>query len=184
MADKKNLPPVMFEDCRILFRNFSGKEGRYNPKGKRTFSLLLDEAQATAMLEDGWNVKFLRPREEGDPPQAHIEVEARYSERFRPPRIILITSRGRSSLPEDMIDLLDYADIEQVDMMVNPSFWDVNGKSGVKAYLQSIYVTIREDPLERKYSDIPEIGGSIVVDAEIIEEGDSPLAITSGETPF
>jgi hypothetical protein len=30
----------------------------------------------------------------------------------------------------------------------------VNNKSGIKAYLQSIYVTIEEDALEKKYSEL------------------------------
>jgi hypothetical protein len=50
--------------------------------------------------------------------------------------------------------MLDWVDIINVDLIVRPYAWTVNQKSGVKAYLQSLYVTIEEDPLEIKYSDL------------------------------
>lgn len=145
---------VIMEGVRIIFRNFSGKEGQYNREGDRNFAVLLDEKIATAMTEDGWNIKWLRPRdeEEEQAPQAYLPVSVNF--KGRPPRIVLVTSRGRSNLDEDSIEMLDWVDIINVDLIIRPYEWTVNGKSGVKAYLQSIYVTIEEDPLEIKYSEL------------------------------
>jgi hypothetical protein len=72
----------------------------------------------------------------------------------RPPRIVLITSRGRTNIDEHGVEMLDWVDIINVDLIVRPYEWTVNGKSGIKAYLQSIYITIEEDPLELKYSEL------------------------------
>ena len=146
---------VLMEGVRIIFRNFAGKEGQYNREGDRNFAVLIDEKVATAMAEDGWNVKMLKPREddgeEGEP-QAYLPISVNF--KGRPPRIVLITSRGRTNLFEDDIEMLDWADIINVDLIVRPYAWEVNGKSGIKAYLQSIYVTIEEDALEMKYNEL------------------------------
>lgn len=147
---------VLMEGVRIIFRNFEGKEGRYNKAGSRNFGVLVDPQVAEAMIADDWNIKYLQPREDEEEetePQAWLPVEAAY-DRGRPPRVVLITSRGRTNLTENEVEMLDWADIVNVDLIVRPYAWDVNGKSGVKAYLQSMYVTIEEDALERKYAEL------------------------------
>jgi hypothetical protein len=145
---------VLMEGVRIIFRNFSGKEGQYNREGDRNFAVLLDDTIANTMAEDNWNIKWLRPRDEDEEenPQAYLPVSVNF--KGRPPRIVLITSRGRTNLDEDSVEMLDWADIINVDLIVRPYEWQVNEKSGIKAYLQSIYVTIEEDPLEIKYSEL------------------------------
>ena len=148
----RNDNTIVFEDARIVFRNFAGKEGMYNREGDRNFCLLLSEEEAEMMARDGWNIKALRAREEGDPDQPYIQVSVSF--KGRPPRIVMITSRGRTNLGEDECELLDWADIKMADLIIRPYEWTVNGKSGIKAYLQSIFVTIHEDALELKYADI------------------------------
>lgn len=147
---------VLMEGARIIFRNFEGKEGKYNKAGTRNFGVLVDPQLAEQMTADGWNIKWLKPREdeeEESEEQAWLPVEAAY-DKGRPPRIVMITSRGRTNLNEEDVMTLDWADILNVDLIVRPYTWDVNGKSGVKAYLQSMYVTIEEDALEQKYAEM------------------------------
>jgi hypothetical protein len=147
---------VLMEGVRIVFRNFAGKEGQYNREGDRNFAVLLNDDTANAMAEDGWNIKWLQPREdadEDDTPQAYLQVSVNYS-KGRPPTIALITGRGRTNLDEDSVEMLDWADITNVDLIVRPYAWEVQGKSGVKAYLKSMFVTIEEDELERKYAEM------------------------------
>jgi hypothetical protein len=146
---------VIMEGVRIIFRNFSGKEGQFNREGDRNFAVLIDDQLALAMAEDDWNVKWLNPREgdeEDQTPQAYLPVSVNF--KGRPPRIVLITSRGRTNLDEDSVEMLDWADIINVDLIVRPYVWTVREKTGVKAYLQSIYVTIEEDVLEQKYNEL------------------------------
>lgn len=140
----------MVEDAQIIFRNFIGKEGQYNREGDRNFAVILDGDIATQMLKDGWNVRYLEPREEGDEKTPYIQVSVKFE--IRPPRIVMLTSAGRTNLTEEMVDILDWADIRTADLIARGYEWNVNGKSGVKAYLQSLYVTIEEDELERKYA--------------------------------
>lgn len=151
-----NSESVLMEGVQIIFRNFRGEEGKYNQKGSRNFGVLLSDDIAHAMAADEWNVKWLNrgDDEEDAMPQAWLPVEVSY--RYRPPRVVLITSRGRTNLDEASVEMLDWANILNVDLIVNPSRWSVNEKTGIKAYLQSMYVTIEEDALEQKYSQLDE----------------------------
>lgn len=140
----------MIEDARIIFRNFSGKEGQYNREGDRNFAVVLPDDIAEQMLADGWNVRALVSREEGDPDTPYVQVSVNFKN--RPPRVVMITSTARTNLGEDSIEVLDWAEFAVVDLICRGYEWDVNGKQGTKAYLQSLFVTIEEDALERKYA--------------------------------
>ena len=147
---------VVMEGVRIIFRNFAGKEGQFNREGDRNFAVLLDDTMANTMAEDGWNVKWLKPREddEEESPQAYLQVSVNF--KGRPPLVMLVTTRGRTKLDESAVEELDWVDIKNVDLIVRPYEWAVNGKTGIKAYLQSIYVTIEEDILQIKYAEMDE----------------------------
>lgn len=148
MADEAKT--FMIEDARIIFRNFSGKEGQYNREGDRNFAVILPPETAEVMLKDGWNVRVLEAREEGDEPTPYIGVTVNFDN--RPPRVVLLTSTTRTQLNEASVEILDWADIRTADLIARGYDWNVNGKQGTKAYLQSLFVTIEEDALERKYS--------------------------------
>jgi len=140
----------MIEGGRLIFRNFAGREQQYNPEGNRNFSVILDDELAQQLLDDGWNVKYLDPLEEGDPPVPHIQITVGY--KIRPPRVVMMTSRARTNLGEHEVEVLDWADIANADLIARGYDWYVNGKGGTKAYLQSLFVTIEEDALEQKYA--------------------------------
>lgn len=146
----RNDQNVTLEDIRIAFRNFAGKEDVYNREGDRNFSILLEPEIADQMLRDGWNVKTLKERDDGDPPQPYIQVAVSY--KSRPPKIVMVTTRGMTHLTEDEVELLDWADIETADCVLNPYDWAVGGKSGRKAYLHALYVKIEENYLDMKWT--------------------------------
>lgn len=147
MAEAKTLT---LEDAKLIFRNFSGKEGQYNNEGDRSFCVILDPGTAKVMLDDGWNIRELPAREEGDEPVPYVNVKVNF--KGRPPKIVMLTSTQRTILNESSVEVLDWADIRMADLIIRGFDWSVNGKSGTKAYLQSLYVTIEEDDLDRKYA--------------------------------
>lgn len=149
----KQTQNLVVENAKIIFRNFSGKEGRFNPAGRRNFCVLLETPLAELLTTDGWNIKWLEPRDPDDERQAYLQVSVTYNK--YPPKILLITSRGKTLVTEDTVSMLDWAEIESLDLIISPYSWDVNGKEGIKAYLKSMYVTIVEDEFEHKYNSIP-----------------------------
>ena len=161
MAIKVPQNNLVIEDAKITYRNFAGNEGPFNVKGVRSFALILSTMEeAEALAELGWNVKYSKLREDGSEPNfpAYMPVSIKYHPRLTPPRVKLITKQGTriTSLDEEAVDVIDFADIAKVDMILRPFKWEYNKKEGVKNMLVSIYVTIREDELELKYADIPD----------------------------
>lgn len=152
---------IRIEGARIGFRNFSGEEGRFNPKGRRNFCVFLEEDIAKDMKKEGWNVKWLEPREEGDEPQAYLQVKVVFGK--IPPKIVLVTGRGKTRLDEDTVNILDWAEIQNVDLIIRPYNWEVNGDTGVSAYIKTMYVTLREDEFESKYYDVPDSAASAMM---------------------
>lgn len=152
---------IRIEGARIGFRNFSGEEGRFNPKGRRNFCVFLEEDIAKDMEKEGWNVKWLQPREEGDELQAYLQVKVVFGK--IPPKIVLVTMRGKTRLDEDTVNILDWAEIQNVDLVIRPYNWEVNGNTGVSAYIKTMYVTLREDEFESKYYDVPDSAASAMM---------------------
>lgn len=150
--------PRQFDQRRIMFRNFAGRAGQFNAEGDRNFCLLLTEEEALEMEAEGWNIKNLRAREVGDPDLPYIQVNVKY--KILPPRIVLVTSKGRTPLTEDMVEFVDWVDIEYVDIIIRPYEWSMRGNSGVKAYVKTMFIKVDEDPLERRYAHLPEVGAS------------------------
>lgn len=151
---KDNAPTFKIEGAKLIYRNFTGVQSAFNAKGDRNFCVVLDPEDAEKMLHDGWNVKFRDARDDGDAPLAFVQVRVNYSN--YPPRIVTLSPdmKRRLSITEDMVETLDWADILNADLICRGHEWDIQGKTGIKAYCKSLFLVVDEDELERKYANI------------------------------
>ena len=151
---KKPTGNITIENARLIFKDFSGERNRFN--NDRTFGVVLDPVSAEELTNDGWPVKTLAPREDGDEPLCFLSVKIVFGK--VPPKIVLISGKTKKILEEDTVGILDWVTIENADLIIRPYNYDFAGKTGTKAYLNSLYVTKVVDTLEDKYADIPEEG--------------------------
>lgn len=143
---------LAIDNARIIFKNFTGKDDKFGREGDRSFSIVIeDDALAEQLSNDGWNVKPLTPRDPDEKVNHFIKVKISF--KVRPPKIWLLTNHKRTLLDEDTIATLQYARIENADVVVSPWRWEVNSKTGIAAYLETLYVKIEDDPFADKYAD-------------------------------
>lgn len=143
---------LQIDDARIIHRNFAGRGDKYNREGDRNFSVVIpDQELADRFIADGWNVKIKPPREDGDEPFMFLPVKVKFNDRG--PRVYLISGNRKNELDEESIGCLDDVDIVSVDLDIRPFDWDVNGKTGRTAYLQSIAVVQQLDRFAERYAE-------------------------------
>ena len=130
---------LQIDDARIVYRNFSGTGSKFNREGDRNFAVVIpDQDMADELVNRGWNVKIKPPRDEDDAPFMFLPVKIKFNERG--PKVYLQSGEKTVELDEEGIDCLDDVDILGVDLDIRPYDWEVNGKRGRTAYLQSIHV--------------------------------------------
>lgn len=137
----------------IIWRNFAGNETKYNNEGNRNFVLKLAQDIGQELSDIGWNVAFRANKNDPDDTIPTLKVKVRYGH-YRP-RIYLVKPdmTAKTLLTEDDISMLDSASIEYADFVITPYAWENNGKSGIAAYLKSMYIILEQDELSDKYGD-------------------------------
>lgn len=149
---------LQINNARITRRNFEGREDDYNRQGERNFLLVIDDVEIAEALQNhtnefgaGWNVKIKPPREEGDDPFMFLQVKVKFNNRG--PHVYLISNGNRRKLTEENIATLDYIDILNVNLDINPSDREVNGKYYRTAYLHAIEVTQDVDRFAERFAE-------------------------------
>jgi len=136
---------IRLEDITIgygSYRNFSGNKTEYNRAGERKFTIFLPQDVADELEDLGWYVRHKPPYREGDDPQNLLDVALAFSP--YPPTVILISHDGtRTLLNEENVGILDNTDIARADVEIRPYNWEVNGRTGTKAYVKELAVTAK-----------------------------------------
>ena len=148
-----NVNNINIEGANIIWKNFSGERDKFNP-GKRGFSVVIDDAvMADELKQEGWNVKE-RPLQEGaDASEQEWTLPVKLNMN-RYTQVWLIVGNHKTLLNEDTVAQLDVVDIVNCDISIRPYEWEMSGRTGITAYVDSMYVTIRENKFAEKYADL------------------------------
>lgn len=148
-----NVNNINIEGATIIWKNFSGERDKFNP-GKRGFSVVIDDAvMADELRQEGWNIKE-RPLLEGaDPSEQEWTLPVKLNMN-RYTQVWLIVGNHKTLLDENTVAQLDVVDIIDCDISIRPYEWEMSGRTGITAYVDSMYVTIRENKFAEKYADL------------------------------
>lgn len=140
----------------IYSKNFDGHAAGTMPAGIRSICVILDNAeQAEAMKADGWNVKQTRPDDDGNFGY-YLPLSIRFDK--KPPEIWTKTENGvTTQIFEDTVDELQHAQIAKMDIKVHGAAkYDQKGEFMVKAYVNTMYITLKKDELADEFFGVSE----------------------------
>ncbi len=150
---------IQIDGAQICYRNFEGRKDQYNPAGKRTFSVIInDEEIKDALVNDlneygvGWNVKIKPPRDENDDVFMHLKVNVKFN--GRGPKVYLVAGDDAKpvELDEEGVKCLDDMDIDYVDLDIRPYDDIIRGEAFRAAYLQEIWVHQKVSRFAARYA--------------------------------
>lgn len=101
LQDRDPFFDVVLTDVTFTARNFRGLEGPYNAKGNRSFAVIISDAQAQELKEDGWNVK---------------EVKSKKGERVQFIKVSFPSGFDISKIKLNGEALTSYDDLTQLDL--------------------------------------------------------------------
>ena len=150
MSDVNN---INIEGAIVIWKNFSGERDKFNP-GKRGFSVVIDDAvMADELRQEGWNIKERNLQEGADPSEQEWTLPVKLNMN-RYTQVWLIVGNHKTLLDENTVAQLDVVDIVNCDISIRPYEWEMGGRTGITAYVDSMYVTIRENKFAEKYADL------------------------------
>lgn len=169
---------INITDGKIAYSNFSGRPTNWNPDGGvRNVTFVIPDEVAQAIKDDGWNIREQVIDDEGN---IRYLLEAKITFRTRTgqprdPKIFIVRNDSLVHITEETVATLDRADILSVDAVLGPSYWEWGGRKGIAAYVNSMYLTIKENPIDEKYrkmmdriNDTPDLS---------LDDGDLPFPI-------
>lgn len=144
---------INIEDGILAYTNFSGKKSE---SGKRTVTFVIPDDIAQDLIKDGWNLRLETFEKQPDrSPRYLLNCTIQYRTkdgRPKDPKIYLVRPNGLQHMTEETVDNLDGGvDILSVDAVIRPFYWEVGSRSGISAYINSMYITVKEEPVDAKY---------------------------------
>lgn len=167
------IPDINITEGQIAYSNFSGAPTQYKPEGgERSVTFVIPDNIAEDLANEGWKIRL----QEFDDGTSRYLLDTTFLFRTRngqprDPKIFIVRDKKLIHVTEETVDSLDHADIVSVDAVISPSYWEWAGKSGIKAYINSMYITIKENPIDAKYR-------------KMMEEESPDMTNSIGDLPF
>ena len=162
--EKRGKEILRVESPEIFMINFAGRKTDSNPNGHRQFSLKLPSIEyAEQMKEEGWSVWYTKESERYGDATPCITVEMRWQSnpelKWLNPKIYKCTRKNPNGtlIPEELIDELENDEIEDIVLDIRLRYWTINGKSGIKAYVDSMWLKIEDDDPSGKFWGYDEV---------------------------
>lgn len=152
------IPPVLtIKNADVRWTNFAGAEKMYNEKGQRNFCVFITDEQAAELEKLHWHIKRTKPRDDDEDQVRKPYIQVSVSYKIKKPQITTIgqLTKKRTHMTEETVDLCDYFDVAEWNIMIEPSYWEQpNGSYGIKAYLHKAFMMINEDELDVMMAEI------------------------------
>lgn len=151
---------LVIDHADIFWTNFRGEEkvakstGKIvNMKGQRNFNVYIyDNDLAEELIDTGWNVRILPPRNEGDEVMYALSVELKWKDRNGDylnegllPLVHLEGTNGETDLTEDTVGILDRTDLSDTGVVIRPHHYDGADGHKIKAYLAEGWFVVEEN---------------------------------------
>lgn len=175
---------LYIENTRFIFStNFSGdpKRDKYGKSERKANLVIPDVAMARTLIDEGFNVKMTKPRDGEDEdfvPTYYIVVKLAYRNRDGerkqwPPKVMFIVEDSVTDLDEETVGCIDYAWIENVNVVLNKYESD-RGKS---LYIKTmeVFQRVEDDPILAKHARRGQLMHDLDDDVNFNPENDEDL---------
>jgi hypothetical protein len=147
---------IFMEGAEIAYSNFLGKPTKFKPEGGvRTVTFVIPDEMVADLKAQGWRVRA-EIRDE----QIYRYLldtkfifETRNHEPFDPRIFIINSSRRPIHITEENVNVLNRADIVNVDVQLHAVPYDF-GNAGITPFINHMLVYVNENPLEKKLNDM------------------------------
>lgn len=155
--ERRFIPDLEIPDAQVkwAWSNIAGRKNDYDSEGDHYFQIIIPEDRVNALLDDGWAVKEHEGQEEGDPPEYLLKVRVSY--RFDPPKVYFLKGRRKIRAEERDLPDITRASTNRLDLVLQPSRWVKNGRTGISAYVKEMYVDMKTSQFDEMYADYEEV---------------------------
>lgn len=151
---------VILENTRFIFQtNFAGdpRADKYGSDARKGNIIINDRDIAKQLIDEGFNVKMTRPRDEEDEsdfiPDYFITVKMNFDSKW-PPKVFLMTDALHGVLLDvDSVREIDAAWVDKVNVVLNKYENRLTGRKSFYVKSMEVYQRVDDDPIARRHME-------------------------------